>query len=413
MTLSINLNKRSIVMKQSVFSASRRAFLQGIGLSMLSPALVSAAPFLLPSSEATSGQRQIAAARPPLLILLELKGGNDGLNTWVPFGDPAYAALRPRLALTKEQVIPVTDTFGLHTALAPLLPLWTQKEMAILQGVGYPDPNLSHFRSIEIWETASKSQEYLAEGWLARALQAQLAPSTWLSDGVILNSPEIGPLLGGKLRVLNLSKLNQFARNKMAFSPQVMPTRNPALAHLLQTEAEIQHAMQEIQQLKPISFAFPKSALGQSLATLTQLLANELQFHVAKVTLNGFDTHRQQAGTHQRLLTDLAEGLVAFKTACVQMGIWQRLLIVTYSEFGRRPAENGSQGTDHGTANVHFAFGGAVKGGLYGTPPSLTQLKQGNLVHTLDFRSIYVTILEKWFGMKQHGLGFAPLSFLA
>lgn len=410
MILSINLNKRAFVMKQSDFSAARRAFLKGVGFSLLSPALASAAPLVLPTAEATSVVSP--TSRPPLLVLLELKGGNDGLNTWVPFGDPAYAALRPRLALTKEQMIPVTETFGFHHALAPLLPLWEQKEMAILQGVGYPDPNLSHFRSIEIWETASKSQEFLADGWLARGLHTQLAPKTWLSDGVILNSTEIGPLLGGQLRVLNLSKLNQFAKNKMAFAPQVTPTRNPALAHLLQTEAEIQHAMQEIRQLQPISFPFPKSTLGQSFATLAQLLANQLQFHVAKVTLNGFDTHRQQAATQPRLLTELAEGLVAFKNACVQLGLWQRVLIVTYSEFGRRPAENGSQGTDHGTANVHFAFGGQVKGGIYGAPPSLTQLKQGNLVYTTDFRAIYATILEKWFDIKQHGLPFTPLSFL-
>lgn len=394
------------------FSVSRRGFLKGLGLSIITPwlpHLATASPVLLSTLE----KEKISSTKPPLLVLIELKGGNDGLNTWIPFGDPAYYQLRPRLALPSEKILPVTSTFGLHPALGPLTALFEQKEVAVLQGVGYPHPNLSHFRSIEIWETASKSNEFLTEGWLARTLQSIPTPKNWLGDGIILNSAEIGPLLGNKMRVLNLSKINQFGKNKTAFTPQVHAARNPALAHLLQTEAEIHHALEEIRQLQPSHFDFPKGQLGQAFQTLSQLLVNQQHFRVAKITLGGFDTHQQQLGTQQRLLADLAENLVAFKKACVQMNCWQQVLLMTYSEFGRRAGENGSQGTDHGTANVHFAIGGRVKGGIYGAPPSLTQLQQGNLVYTTDFRAIYATILEKWFGMKQHELGFAPLDFLS
>src|SRR5438105_9637108 len=161
----------------------------------------------------------IAAATAPVkasyrnvLILIELKGGNDGLNTLVPYADSAYYALRPKLAIARDQVVQLTDAVGLHPGLEPLLATWKSRELAVLQGVGYPEPNLSHFRSIEIWDTASKSAEYMQEGWLTRTFAAAPTPASFAADGVIIGSPDLGPLAGGGTRTIALSNTQQFLR---------------------------------------------------------------------------------------------------------------------------------------------------------------------------------------------------------
>jgi uncharacterized protein (DUF1501 family) len=350
-----------------------------------------------------------------LLVLIELKGGNDGLNTLVPFADPTYYALRPKLAIPREQVVQLSDAVGLHPALAPLLPLWTRRELAVLQGVGYPDPNLSHFRSIEIWDTASKSDEYLQDGWLTRSFAAAPTPASFAADGVIVGSPDLGPLAGGGTRAIALANTEQFLRRARLASTEG-ESRNKALQHILKVEADIVQAASQLDASYVFKTEFPQSAFGNAIKCASQVIANRAGVAVVRVTLGGFDTHSGQLATQARLLGELAAGIVALRSALDELGKWNDTLVLTYAEFGRRPKENLSAGTDHGTSSVHFALGGRVAGGLYGEQPRLDRLSpDGNPAHAIDFRGVYATVLDRWWGVPSSGpLGgrFASLPLL-
>ena len=333
-----------------------------------------------------------------LLVLVELKGGNDGLNTVVPYADSEYYSLRPRIAIARDQVLQLDSRSGLHPALQPLMELWQNRELAVVQSVGYPGANLSHFRSIEIWDTASKSTEYLSDGWLTRAFAASPVPKSYAADGVIVGSSELGPLAGGGTRALALTNTEQFLRQaKLAGGEGV--SRNPALKHILKVEQDVMQAASNLNTNYAIRAEFPNHPFGNALKTAAQVIASKAGIAVIKVTHNGFDTHSGQPGTQQRLLKELAEGLTAMRMAMQEIGRWDTTLMMTYCEFGRRPRENLSNGTDHGTANAHFVLGGRVKGGLYGLPPALTRLDgNGNLPFAVDFRDLYATALERWWG---------------
>jgi uncharacterized protein (DUF1501 family) len=371
----------------------RRDFLKAVGLVPLAAGLPNLAFAAAPGGNYRN-----------LLVLIELKGGNDGLNTVVPYADPAYYDLRPRLGIPREQVIQLDSQVGLHPALQPLMSLWQARELAVVQGVGYPDPNLSHFRSIEIWDTASRSNEYLSEGWLTRAFQANPVPRSFAADGVVLGSQDLGPLAGTGARALALANTEQFLRQARLADDATTTSSNPALAHILKVEDDIVQAAAGLASNQLLRTAFPKGQLGNALNTAAQVISGNGGVAVVRVTHNGFDTHNGQPGVHQRLLKELAEGLVAFKAALQEIGRWDSTLIITYAEFGRRAQENGSLGTDHGTANTHFVLGGSVRGGLYGQAPSLTRLEGGNLVHAVDFRSLYATVIEKWWGVNSTGV---------
>jgi uncharacterized protein (DUF1501 family) len=331
-----------------------------------------------------------------LLVLVELKGGNDGLNTVVPFTDPNYYRLRPRIAIRREDVLQLSDRAGLHPSLGALLPLWQARELAVLQGVGYPSPNQSHFRSIEIWETASKSEEYLHEGWLARAFAADPVPPGFVADGVVVGSQEMGPFAGGA-RAVALTNTEQFLRQSRLATPSAK-RGNAALAHILKVEGEIAQAAGNLGTGAALRTEFPSGEFGNALRTASQVIASQAGVAAVRVTLNGFDTHQNQPGQQGNLLKQLAEGLASFKSALIELNRWNSALVMTYAEFGRRAAENNSNGTDHGTANAHFAMGGRVRGGLYGPAPQLDRLDNGNLAYGIDFRSVYATVLEKWWG---------------
>jgi uncharacterized protein (DUF1501 family) len=342
------------------------------------------------------GFAQGGSAYRNVLVLVELKGGNDGLNTIVPYADPAYYALRPRIAVRRDDVAQLDERSGLHPALAPLMPLWQARELALIQGLGYPRPNLSHFRSIEIWDTASASEQFLEQGWLARAFAANPVPGDFAADGVIVGSQELGPLAGGA-RAIALANTEQFLRQARLAAPAGR-TGSGALAHLLKVEADIAQAAAGLNGHYAFRTEFPKGAFGDAVHTAAQIIANKSGVAVLRLTLNGFDTHQNQPGQQANLLRQLAEGLVALKNALQELKRWDSTLIATYAEFGRRAAENNSNGTDHGTANAHFVLGGRVKGGMYGQPPQLERLDNGNLAYAVDFRSVYATILERWWG---------------
>jgi len=350
-----------------------------------------------------------------LLVLVELKGGNDGLNSVIPYADASYFRLRPRLGIARDQVVPLDAATGLHPALKPLWPLWQAQELAIVQGVGYPKPNLSHFRSIEIWDTASDSDDYLEQGWLSQVFGRNPPPRPFAADGVVVGSSEFGPLAGGSTRVIALANTEQFLRQAKQMETGGGQSRNPALAHLLKVEGDIRQAASGLRSGHSFRTDFPKNGFGINIKTAAQVVAANAGVAVIKLSHNGFDTHSNQLNVHARLLTELAEGLAAFKSAMQELNRWDTTLVMTYAEFGRRPQENGSGGTDHGTANAHFVLGGRVQGGLYGERPILTQLESGNLRHAVDFRQLYATAAERWWGLPARSLfggKYAPLEIV-
>jgi uncharacterized protein (DUF1501 family) len=371
----------------------RRDFLQfsgGLGAAMLAPRMAMA--------EGALGYQN-------LLILVELKGGNDGLNTLVPYANPAYYSLRPRIAIKRDDVLQLDQNVGLHPALQPLMPLWQNKELAVVQGLGYPQPNLSHFRSLEIWDTASGSAQYLHQGWLTRAFAARPPPATYSADGVIVGSQELGPLAGGA-RAVALANTDQFLNNARLAMP-ANASGNGALNHLLKVEADIVKAADGLrprQGQSELKTEFPKGAFGEVVKTAARVVAsgeqNGQRVAALRLTISGFDTHQNQPGTQAELLRQLAQGLAALRSALVELNRWDSTLVMTYAEFGRRPKENLSSGTDHGTVAPHFVMGGRVKGGLLGAAPDLARLDgSGNLPYAVDFRSMYATALEKWWGI--------------
>jgi uncharacterized protein (DUF1501 family) len=335
-----------------------------------------------------------------LLILVELKGGNDGLNTVVPYADADYYNLRPRIAVARDQVLQLDARTGLHPSLQPLMALWQNRELAVVQSVGYPGANLSHFRSIEIWDTASKSSEYLSEGWLTRAFADAPVPRAYAADGIVVGSGDMGPLAGGGTRALALTNTEQFLRQaKLAGGEGA--SRNKALSHILKVEQDVVQAAVNLTAMPVLGTEFPNNAIGNAFKTAAQVIASKAGVAVVKVTQNGYDTHSGQPATQQRLLKELADGMTAMRAAMQEIERWETTLMMTYCEFGRRPKENQSGGTDHGTANAHFALGGRVKGGLYGLPPALTRLDaNGNLPFAVDFRDLYATALERWWGVN-------------
>jgi len=347
-----------------------------------------------------------------LLILLELKGGNDGLNTVIPFADPAYAKLRPKIGIPREQVIQLDEHTGLHPQLQALMPMWKEGQLAIVQGVSYPQPNLSHFRSIEIWDTASRSDEYLREGWLTRAFAQRPVPAGFAADAVVIGSAEMGPLSHGA-RAVALINPQQFLQQSRLAMPAHIHERNPSLEHILSVENDIVKAADKLRPREgqyQFKTAFPQGALGASVKTAMQVVAAGDSpggvplvgqgVGVVRLTLNGFDTHQNQPGQQANLLKQFADSMVAMRSALLELGRWDSTLIMTYSEFGRRPGENQSNGTDHGTVAPHFIAGGRVQGGLHGSAPVLARLDGGgNLPVGVDFRSIYATVLNDWWGI--------------
>lgn len=380
---------------------NRRAFL-GASTAMLSCATLPtwAAP-------GTSGV-------PRLLILLELRGGNDALNTVVPIDDGAYFDLRPRLALKPDAVARFTGAPALHPSLAPLEALWRDGQMAILQGIGYPAPNLSHFRSIEIWDTASDSQQFLQTGWLTRTVDKQPAFLSLSADGVVIGAADLGPLAGGA-RAVALNDPARFANQARLASADGAPARG-ALAHVLRVEGDIVRAGADVRPDATFKTEFSRGPLGVAIQHAAGIAATG-KVPVLRLTVPGFDTHQNQSGTHANLLKAVAEGVVALRAALSEHGVWERTLILTYSEFGRRPRENQSGGTDHGTAGALFAFGAHVRGGVHGEAPSLRSLDgDGNLRHTIDFRRVYASVIEKWWQLPSERVlqrRFEPLSFIA
>ena len=353
------------------------------------------------------------------LLLVELKGGNDGLNTLVPYADPKYRELRAGIGVPRERVLQLDEKVGLHEKLMPLMESWKAGDLAILQGVGYPYPNRSHFRSVEIWDTASASSQTLSEGWVAQAFNgAKLAKGVGV-DCIVADTNAL-PSTGPSLRTIVMQDAENFLRqaNAIGTASAVTEGGNPALHHLLAVRQEINAAVAGLRdRLRdapvPAEDYGQEYLLGRQLDLATRILSAKVPVVAIKVALGGFDTHANQAPTHERLLAFLAANLATLRRNLMAADLWNEVVVMTYSEFGRRAKQNASGGTDHGTAAPQFIMGGGVKGGLHGFYPSLSDLEDGDLRHAVDFRNVFSTLaLGCWgqrcdFGLRQpQRLGF-------
>jgi len=405
----------------TTLSASRRQFLRALGIS------AAALPGLaLPGFMARAGA---APGAGHILVLIELAGGNDGLNTVIPIRDPAYRALRPDLGITTKAAIGLDAETALNPGLRPLADLWRKGQVRIIEGVGYPEPNRSHFRSIEIWNTGGGARSLSATGWIAAALGRRPPGATQDVDGVVLGG-EMGPLAGpGRFTVMrNPDRFVARARRLAAVSGgearavTAAASSDGAPSPLEQVLAVYESAAAtsekirvKLARLAPKAWDFPESELGQQLHAAARLLDAGVTVPALKVTLGGFDTHANQAGSHEMLLQDLSQSVTAFARQARRMGLWDRIVMVTYSEFGRRARQNRSAGTDHGTAQPVLVIGGRVRGGIGGKRPSLDQLVEDDLVHTTDYRALYAGILADLWGRRDNvysRAGHTPIPLL-
>ncbi len=345
------------------------------------------------------------------LVLINLFGGNDGLNCVVPHGDARYYQLRPGLAIAPGDVLAIDARTGLNPALRSLKTLYDKGTVAIVQGVGYPNPDHSHFRSTEIWQTAAPDR-YEHTGWLGRYFDEGSFGRDEIFKGVALSRVLPEALVSDRTDIPAVAALGSYAmiadRNaaaRDAFARQAtdrsLPFASPYLAHVMEIEGDAQRSSEELPKLVAgyvTKASYPATALGRSLALAAQIVGSNLGTRAIYVEHGSFDTHVSQRTTQNRLLGEFSEAIGAFYADLAAHDDDRRVLTLTFSEFGRRIEENGNRGTDHGEASPLFMIGGGVKGGLYGTAPDLAATNMGNVRYTVDFRSVYATVLERWLG---------------
>ena len=378
---------------------NRREFFQYASLTPLIGSVPSVfADDSLKASKLNAPKVAQKLARPERIVLMvELKGGNDGLNTLVPYEDPLYYKLRPKLAIKNSMHL--KGEMGINPYLKSMMNLWADGDMAWIQGVGYPNANRSHFHSSDIWESGNKHGK-VAEGWITKVLGDQKSQSL---NGIVLGDNSLGPMAGEQGRSVAMLDSSEFLRQTKYLNKESFDTQgNDALGHMLNVQNQVNLAAEliheKLKDAKPSKIRFPSSAFGRRLHQIDKMITNGMHLPVYKVTLDGFDTHANQRDVHNNLMNQLSQGLKAFSQSMKHHDLWDNVLIMTYSEFGRRVQENGSAGTDHGSGSVNLVLGGAVKGGLYGKAPSLKEedLVNGDLAHSTDFRELYATVAQRW-----------------
>lgn len=390
---------------------TRREFLNtgGRGIGLL--AFSSFAPsFLINSARAAAPAPESDRS---ILVLVQLAGGNDGLNTVVPYTDDHYHRLRPGLALSHTELLPLSDHLALHPACEEMHDLFQQGQLSVVQNVGYPNPNRSHFRSSEIWETATDSDSFSATGWLGRYLDhtcdGQGATTHPAAVHVSAETPQAfgadqaHSIFGLPPRLPNANANRGRRIDPMeimaAFSPDLAPP-DPNQSFLRQTTMNAlvtEKRVTEILRADRPEANYPGERFARSLQSVAAMIAAGFSTRVYFVSLGGFDTHANQANTHANLLRTLSRGLAAFQADLTARGLQEQVLTATFSEFGRRPAENQSGGTDHGTAAPLFVMGSQLQSPLVGQSPDLDLPdRQADLQHTTDFRAVYATLLDRW-----------------
>jgi uncharacterized protein (DUF1501 family) len=393
---------------------TRRAFLRrGLALAAIAPTvpnfldrtmLALADPFDAPRTQRPTGKDS------RILVVLQLSGGNDGLNTVIPFADDAYHRARPVIRLDAKSVIRLTDSIALHPSLTGFKKLYDDGLMSIIQGVGYPNPNRSHFRSMDIWQSAKPDTEVITTGWLGRYFDNTCKgddPHVGVSLSerlpLAMQGQRVHPLSFEKpetYRYIGRDREHYLALNQTTQSAQgAAITPATQLDFLRRTAMNAQLSSDDILHMTrahaPAS-AYPLGEFGAGLRTIAAMINGGLPTRVYYASLGSFDTHAAQRGTHDRLLQTLADAVAAFWADLAAQGNDDRVLVMTFSEFGRRVEQNASAGTDHGAAAPMFLFGRGVKPGIANAHPSLTDLDKGDLKHSIDFRSVYTAILEQW-----------------
>jgi len=351
--------------------------------------------------------REARAASPTdtVLVLVKMDGGNDGLNTVVPFADRAYAAARPRIALTGSQLLPLEGGFGLHPSLSRLHGHLGSGRLAIVQSVGYPRPDMSHFRSDDIWEKATLAPEALSTGWLGRALDQLYGQD---ADGLhsVSVSGDVPALRGDRVTTPVVDGSfsyphydpSQTDALRALLAPGGAPNRD-WVAHVGRLALADSDTIEAAGAAYSSSIVYPEGGFAGALRSIASMILADAGPRMYFVIQGGYDTHSNQLGDHEKLLLELDGSLDAFYRDLVDHGQDQRVVILTYSEFGRRVEDNASGGTDHGSAGPMFVLGSRVRGGLYGSPPSLNDLDpDGNLKFRIDFRQVYASILADWIG---------------
>lgn len=369
---------------------NRRAFLKTSSLVALSPTV----PLFLTRSVATATPNSDAR----VLVVVELTGGNDAINTVIPFTDPTYARLRPRLKQDPKNLLKINDSVGLHSAFRPLSKLLEAGQLATIPGVGYPNPNRSHFESMAIWHTARfDAEERKGYGWLGRAFDP--------SGGQLYSiGPDVPPALRGRRssavafnRIEDLSLADRTAIQ----SPKGETGKSDLLDYVRRQTSDTLTTAEKLASLKEGSGAgYPATSLGERLKLISRLLQADMGARVYYTQQTGYDTHAQQGFTHANLLGDFAGSVAAFFADLREAKLDDRVTLMSFSEFGRTIKENDSAGTDHGTAGAIFVAGPTVKGGLIGTMPNLTELEKGEPKMTTDFRGVYEGVLQGWLGLK-------------
>jgi uncharacterized protein (DUF1501 family) len=401
---------------------SRRDFLKSTSLV----ALGSTVPAFLSRTAAQAPAADRPGARDTILVVVQLTGGNDGLNTVIPFRDEAYARLRPTLRQPTAQIHRINDDIGLHPAMNGLSNILQDRALCVVQGVGYPNPSQSHFRSMDIWQGASTART-VNDGWIGRALRSvpgaasfHLAGSNESAplalSGARVRVPSITSLADFQLRVEASSRADREQQRGLIESVATPPTAPGGLLDFVQRTATSTYAssrrLQEIGRSYQPRVPYPNTALAGHLRLAAQLIDAGVGARLFYVSIDGFDTHANQASGHANLLREVSDAASAFFRDMAARGQRDRILLMTFSEFGRRARENGSRGTDHGSAAPMLLVGGRVKAGLVGAHPSLTQLDAGNLRHHTDFRQVYAAVLDRWLGVPSRqvlGQEFAPV----
>lgn len=374
-------------------STTRRDFLK---LSAIAVAATSGMPGFLARAAAQAGGEKT-------LVVIQLTGGNDGLNTLVPYSNGAYYAARPRIAISKQEVLTLTPDLGLHPSLKPLMGLWDAGQLAFMENVGYPNPNRSHFASMAIWHTADPTQAH-EDGWIGRIAE---------KIGDPFCASNIGGTTPQALRALDFSlpsietvdsfqvKLPQGLEG--AFNTMLNTPRQGEADYLIRATRQMMKNTAKVQaNVKNYrdGATYPDNKFARQLRDTARMIAAGVGQRVLYVSLGGFDTHAGQRAEQDDLLATLAGGLNAFQTDLERQGLADKVIVMGFSEFGRRVAENDSAGTDHGQGSVMFALGRGVKGGIHGGSPDLEKLSEGDIIYKQDFRGVYAEALNKWLNLN-------------
>jgi uncharacterized protein (DUF1501 family) len=431
---------------------TRRDFLRtsvlGGALTWTVPAFLANTFSALQAEAANTSKQTVTGKDSTILVVLQMAGGNDGLNTVIPYSNDFYHQARPRIAVPMKSILKINDSVGLHQSLAGFKNLYDAGQLSVIQGAGYPNPNRSHFRSTEIWQTASDAEKVESYGWIGRYFDncckgadptvgvniGQQMPQAFNAKtptGISLNNPQSYRFMaGGRGRDGQMNadersfrELNQPESAADNSGGSIGAIHGPT-AHsgsvmdfLERTALDAQVSSDKILAItKGVDnhATYPNSQLSSSLKLVAKLIAGGLPTRVFYVSQGGYDTHTNQVGQQDRLLQDLGDSVKAFTDDLKAQGNFQRVLLMTFSEFGRRVAENANGGTDHGAAAPLFVIGHKVKAGLHGNYPSLApkDLLNGDLKYNVDFRTVYAGILEEWLKTKSQpilGAHFKPL----